>query len=215
MDQSVYWYGGETPQAEPLRGAVRSEVVVVGGGMAGLTCAQTLAVTVVERAFCAAGASGKTSGFITPDSELELSDLVSNYGERRGQALWEFAKSGVERIRRTIEELGIDCDYQVQDSLFVARTARAFRKVIEAEHRTHSSLGYRSTLYDRESLAAIVGSRAYHGGIRYAGTFGMNGQEQALPPEVTSPNPAPQGEGVAGRQEERHALREEGFELEL
>lgn len=179
MDLSVYWYGGRTPPVEPLRGDARSEVVVVGGGMAGLTCAQTLAargveVAVVERAFCGAGASGKTSGFVTPDSELELSDLVSNYGESPGRALWEFAKSGLERIRRTIGELAIDCDYRVQDSLFVARSARAFRKVIEAEHRTHAALGYRSTLYDRASLEAIVGSRAYHGGIRYAGTFGIN-----------------------------------------
>ena len=179
MDLSVYWYGGQTPRVEPLRGDVKSEVVVVGGGMAGLTCAQSLVargveVTVVEQAFCGAGASGKSSGFITPDSELELSDLVSNYGERQGQALWEFARAGLERIRRTIEDLAIDCDYQVQDSLFVARTARAFRKVIEAEHRTHAALGYRSTLYDRPSLDAIIGSRAYHGGIRYAGTFGIN-----------------------------------------
>jgi len=179
MDLSVYWYGGQTPRVEPLRGDVKSEVVVVGGGMAGLTCAQSLVargveVTVVEQAFCGAGASGKSSGFITPDSELELSDLVSNYGERRGQALWEFARAGLERIRRTIEDLAVDCDYQVQDSLFVARTARAFRKVIEAEHRTHAALGYRSTLYDRSSLGAIIGSRAYHGGIRYAGTFGIN-----------------------------------------
>jgi gamma-glutamylputrescine oxidase len=179
MDLSVYWYGGQAPRVEPLRGTVKSEVVVVGGGMAGLTCAQTLAargvdVTLVEQAFCGAGASGKTSGFITPDSELELSDLVSNYGEGRGQALWEFARSGLERIRRTIKELAIECDYQVQDSLFVARTARAFRKVIEAEHRTHHALGYRSTLYDRASLQAVIGSRSYHGGLRYAGTFGMN-----------------------------------------
>jgi gamma-glutamylputrescine oxidase len=179
MDLSVYWYGGRTPRVEPLQGAVQSEVVVVGGGMAGLTCAQTLAargveVALVERAFCGAGASGRTSGFITPDSELELSDLVANYGERQGRALWEFARSGLERIRRTIQERAIECDYQVQDSLFVARTARAFRKVVEAEHRTHVSLGYRSTLYDRGSLGAIIGARAYHGGIRYAGTFGIN-----------------------------------------
>src|SRR6185295_6895841 len=90
------------------------------------------------------------------------------------QALWEFATSGLERIRRTIQALTIDCDYQVQDSLFVARSVRAFRKVIEVEHRTHASLGYQSTVYDRASLQAILGSRAYQGGIRYGGTFGIN-----------------------------------------
>jgi len=179
MDTSVYWFKQKRPQGEPLRSTVSSEVVVVGGGIAGLTCAQALAergveVTVVEQAFCGAGASGKSSGFITPDSELDLSDLVANYGEARGQALWEFAKSGLERIRRTIQALTIDCDYQVQDSLFVARSVRAFQRVIEVEYRTHASLGYHSTVYDRASLEAILGSRAYQGGIRYAGTFGMN-----------------------------------------
>ena len=179
MDRSIYWYGQKQPQVEALRTNISSEVVVVGGGIAGLTCAQALAergvdVAVVEQAFCGAGASGKSSGFITPDSELELSDLVRNYGEARGQELWEFARFGVERIRGTIKTLTIDCDYQIQDSLFVATSARAFRKTIETEHRTHASLGYRSTVYDRESLQAILGSRAYHGGLRYAGTFGIN-----------------------------------------
>ena len=179
MDTSVYWFKQQRPQGEPLRGTVSTEVVVVGGGIAGLTCAQALAdrgveVTVVEQTFCGAGASGKSSGFITPDSELDLSDLVANYGEARGQALWEFAKSGLERIRGTIQALAIDCDYQLQDSLFVAQSARAFRKVIEVEHRTHASLGYHSTVYERASLEAILGSRAYQGGIRYGGTFGIN-----------------------------------------
>jgi gamma-glutamylputrescine oxidase len=179
MKTSVYWQRQETPRVEPLRGDASSEVVVVGGGMAGLTCAQALVergveVSLVEQAFCGAGASGKSSGFITPDSELELSDLNANHGEERGRELWEFAKSGVERIRRTIEELAMECDYQVQDSLFVARSERAFRRVIEVEHRAHQAFGYRSSLYDRASLEAIVGSRAYHGGIRYAGTFGID-----------------------------------------
>ena len=179
MDFSVYWYGEKRPQVDALRTTVSSDVVVVGGGIAGLTCAQTLAergvdVAVVEQAFCGAGASGKSSGFVTPDSELELSDLVRNYGEARGQQLWEFARSGVERIRRTIKTLAIDCDYQIQDSLFVAPSARAFRKIIEVEHRAHASLGYHSTVYDAAALKAILGSRVYQGGIRYGGTFGIN-----------------------------------------
>jgi gamma-glutamylputrescine oxidase len=179
MDDSVYWFAQKRPQGEPLRGTASSEVVVVGGGIAGLTCAQALAergvdVAVVEKTFCGAGPSGKSSGFITPDSELEPSDLVANYGEAHGRELWEFASSGVERIRRTIKTLAIECDYQVQDSLFVARSNRAFRKVIEVEHHTHAALGYHSTVYDRASLGAILGSRVYQGAVRYAGTFGIN-----------------------------------------
>ena len=38
----------------------------------------------------------------------------------------------------------------------------------------HAALGYHSTIYDRASLEAILGSRAYKGAVRYAGTFGIN-----------------------------------------
>jgi gamma-glutamylputrescine oxidase len=179
MDPTVYWHRHVTPAVQPLRGDIRSEAVVVGGGIAGLTCAQALndrglEVTLVERDSCGAGASGKSSGFITPDSELELSDLVATRGESLGRELWEFARSGLEHIRRTISELALDCDYQVQDSLFVASSARAFEKVVEVEHQAHQALGYGSTLYDRSDLERILGARAFHGGIRYAGTFGID-----------------------------------------
>ena len=84
----------------------------------------------VEQAFCGAGASGKSSGFITPDSELEsLRSRSRATAKEQGRELWEFAKSGLERIRRTIRRTSpLDCDYQVQDSLFVARTRRSVPK---------------------------------------------------------------------------------------
>jgi gamma-glutamylputrescine oxidase len=179
MGESVYWYKQKTSPGEPLRGATTSDVLVVGGGMAGLMCAQALAargidVTVIERDFCGAGASGRSSGFITPDSELSLSDLVEKFGDTRAKALWEFSKSGLERIRGTIAAHAVDCDYQAQDSLLVARTARAYRKVVEREHQVQTSLGYHTTLYDRASIETVVRSPDYYGGIRYGGTFGIN-----------------------------------------
>ena len=89
---AVYWQGGAPPSVTPLRGDTRTEVVVVGGGMAGLSCADALAqrgvaVVLLEQEFCGAGASGRSSGFITPDSELELFDLLSSLGEARGLQL--------------------------------------------------------------------------------------------------------------------------------
>lgn len=179
MGESVYWYKQKTSRGEPLRGTTTSDVIVIGGGMAGLTCAQALVargvdVTILERDVCGAGASGKSSGFITPDSELSLSDLVEKFGDTRGVSLWEFAKSGLERIRGTIAAHAVDCDYRVQDSLLVAVTARAYRNVIEREHQVQASLAYPTTLYDRASIKTVVRSPRFYGGIRYGGTFGIS-----------------------------------------
>jgi len=84
----VYWYEqGTRPTRElpPLNGDRKTEIVVVGGGVAGLACAQALSeqgrkVLLLERDACGSGASGRSSGFITPDSEMELSDLVRRRG---------------------------------------------------------------------------------------------------------------------------------------
>ena len=74
--------------------------------------------------------------------------------------------SSLPRVSWVFRSCVADCDYQVQDSLFVARTPGAFPKVIEAEHQAHASMGYGSTVYDRTSLQAIVGSHAYYGGVQ-------------------------------------------------
>jgi gamma-glutamylputrescine oxidase len=147
--------------------------------MAGLTCADVLAergiaVLVLEQDYCGAGASGRSSGFVTPDSELELRDLVTRLGDTRGRQLWDFARGGVARIRGTIERLAIECDFQVQDSLFVASSDRDFRDVIAPEHREHSRHGEASTLYGPEALASVLGARGYRGGVRYDSTFAID-----------------------------------------
>jgi gamma-glutamylputrescine oxidase len=180
--QNVFWYRQNKKQKRsitPLDKDRTADVVVVGGGMAGITCAEMLAtlgadVVLVERDFLGAGASGKTSGFITPDSELELSDLVRNRGPKKAKQLWDFVTGGVDHIAKNIEKHGFDCDYQVQDSLFIANDAKGF-SVVEHEHNGRIALGYKSKLYDAKSIGKVIGSEGYAGGVRYPDTFGMNG----------------------------------------
>ena len=117
LKNTVFWYGErEIEKTPPLRHDETCDVVVVGGGLAGLMAAMRLreggkSVVLIERDFCGAGASGKTSGFITPDSEIELSSLLRNFGKEKAHKLWEFVLGGVDIIRNTIVHNQILCDY--------------------------------------------------------------------------------------------------------
>jgi len=179
--QRVYWFeqrARPTREWPPLNGDAKADVVVVGGGVAGLACAQALSqqgrkVLLLERDVCGSGASGRSSGFITPDSEMELSDLVRHRGLERAKQLWEFVVSGVDDIRANIERHGIDCDFQVQDSLFLANSPKG-ASIVNREHDARMNVGYDSTLYDARTIRSVLNSKECCGGVRYSGTFGIN-----------------------------------------
>jgi gamma-glutamylputrescine oxidase len=178
LKKEVYWYTKKRPEIRELKNDAAADVIVVGGGISGLSAAQKLAeagqkVILLECSFCGGGASGKSSGFITPDSENQLVDLIENYGQKEGKRIREFSLGGVEQIRNNIKKYSIDCDYQIQDSLSVANSKKAFEKA-EREHQARLSLGYDSQLYKKEELPNVLGSSHYFGAVRYGHTFGIN-----------------------------------------
>jgi gamma-glutamylputrescine oxidase len=176
---AVFWFDTRTEALASLQGTVSADVVVVGGGMMGLFCARALVaqgqrVCLVEAGTCGGGASGRSSGLITPDSELELQDLVQQFGSVEGPRLWEFALGGVNAIRQAVVENRIDCDAQSHDALFVATTQRG-AKLVADEANVRRRFGYRAIHHSRESLPTILGSSAYFGALRFSGTFSIDG----------------------------------------
>src|SRR4030095_299328 len=174
----VFWYLNGASDVKPLTRDIACDVVVVGGGMAGLTTAQALrnkglSVVLIEKNYCGAGASGKSSGFITPDSELSLFELIRIFVPETGKRLWQLIGSGVETIRDNINNYNVGCDYQVCDTLIVANTARAQKNDIHKEYDNRSAAGYKSTLYEHDTIQSVIGSDGYVGGISYGGTFGI------------------------------------------
>lgn len=177
----VYWFTLKTPKITKLDRDLDLDVAIIGGGVAGLMCAQrikkhnkNIRVAVIESSVCGAGASGKGAGFVTPQSELGLADLVSTYGDANGRQVWEFAKSGIESIRQTIEKRNINCDYVVQDSLFTATDHKYYPRIAK-EWAIHKKLGYEAWLYRRDTINRVIGSREYDAGVRYKGSFAING----------------------------------------
>jgi gamma-glutamylputrescine oxidase len=174
----VFWYLKEKTTGT-LTHDITTDVVIIGGGMAGLSAAQAfhkkgLRVVLIEQNYCGSGASGKSSGFITPDSELSLHELAAKFGMLEAKKMWDFITSGVELIRANIQTYNIACDYLPQDTLIVATSSRAFKDDISKEHFARLQAKLPSSLYSIDQLELTLPG-GYKGGMSYGGTFGIQG----------------------------------------
>ena len=88
------WAATATPPASypPLRGEVKADCVIVGGGFTGLSTALHLAERGIDAVLVEAnepgwGASGRNGGQVIPGLKLDPSELRAKYGEERGRRL--------------------------------------------------------------------------------------------------------------------------------
>lgn len=175
----VYWYTKKKPKIQQLNRDLKVDIAIIGGGMTGLSAAQAFLkkgfkVALVEKDFCGAGATGKSSGFITPDSEFGLSEFIRRFGKEGAKKLWDFGNLGVEFIRNNIVKNNIECDYLVQDAFFVANNKKSI-KSIEEEYKARKYLGYKTNLYYKNNLNSVLCTNNYEAGVRYYNTFVING----------------------------------------
>jgi gamma-glutamylputrescine oxidase len=169
--------GASTERYPPLPGSTGCDVAVIGGGVAGLHAALRLVrdgadVVLLERSHCGGGTSGRSSGFITPDSELQLDSLIRRFGEAEAAVLWSIAEAGVDLIAGTARVHELQCDLLAPDCLFLG-VGRSGAKSVRAEARARDALGYRSTLYEEAALPAVHSGR-YQAGVRYGGTWAID-----------------------------------------
>jgi gamma-glutamylputrescine oxidase len=179
MRHSVYWKEGRTIAPAPqLAGKVTCDALVIGGGLTGLTAARLLRergaqVVLLEAAVCGSGATGASSGFITPDSELQVAQLAGRFGDAAAGRIWRAGMEACDEIRALADSLPAFAHRQDADSLYVAVRASGERAIRE-EHETRLRLGLDSRLCSPEDLHALLAGEGYALGVRYGRTFSID-----------------------------------------
>jgi len=173
------------PPHAPLRGEVRADVCIVGGGISGLSAALHLiergfSVALLEAKHVGFGGSGRSGGqtiFGYASGQEKLEKLV---GDADARFMWDIALEGMKLQRDLIGRHSIACDY-VAGHMHVGVKARHDAELRAEVESLHTKYDYRSVRFvDHDELRGIVASDRYTTGIYDSNSGHLNPYKYTL-----------------------------------
>ena len=167
-----YWLdSAPLPRFPKLDRDEQVDVVIVGGGITGLTAAYLLTldgrrVALLERERCAQIDTGHTSAHLTMVTDQQLSALVKRFGRDHAQAAWDAGLAAIGQIDAIAGELSLDCDFAWVPAYLHAPIDQPDADI--------------ATLRDEATLAAELGfDAAFLDEVPFAGRPGIRYDNQA------------------------------------
>ena len=167
-----YYAASSHPPLEcvALEGNASFDVCVVGGGLAGLSCALNLAekgfkVALLEASRIGFGASGRNGGQVISGFACDMDTLRAQLGEEYAKAFWRMSVEAVDIIDQRVKRHAIDCDW-TRGYCSVAVKPRHMRALEAWRQEAEQRYGYEHyQTWDRAHLQSQLGSERYLGGL--------------------------------------------------
>jgi glycine/D-amino acid oxidase-like deaminating enzyme len=146
-----------------------ADVVVIGGGYAGINAARELAsrsvaVTLLEAVNLGFGASTRNGGIVHAGYKWGPRELIRRHGDDTGRALYRETLDGYQTVKRLIADEAIDCDFREVGHLELAY-APSHVKELQHAQQSLAFMGIESTVVPRERIREEIGSDAYYGAL--------------------------------------------------
>nr|WP_094094526.1 FAD-dependent oxidoreductase [Paenibacillus physcomitrellae] len=143
--ESLWERTTEFPRFPRLQGEANADVVVVGGGITGLTTAyllmkEGLQVALVEMGSLLHGTTGHTTAKITAQHGLIYDQLIDHFGEEKARLYYEANEEAVHFMQSFAKEHGIDCGMVEEDAYLFAESDDEL-KDLKKEWAAYQKLG--------------------------------------------------------------------------
>lgn len=164
---------GEYLPNPPLQGDLRCDVLIVGGGIAGLSAAwhlrrddPAISVVVIESEIVGYGASGRSGGWVMTQFGLDQLAVRKRYGKERSQAALEYCRRAVDYTRDLIRSEGLDSEYRHPGVMRVAFDDR-WISTLESLMGLYAESGMKDARWlDADALAgSYAGNRNFRAAI--------------------------------------------------
>jgi len=125
--ESIWSRTTKMPGFDPLRGDLQTDVLIIGGGIAGLLCGHLLQedgidCTVIDAGNICGGITHNTTAKITVQHGLIYHKLISKYGIEKARLYFQAQNQALEMFRQLSSE--ISCNFEEKDAFVYSLNSR-------------------------------------------------------------------------------------------
>ena len=171
-----FWLDIERPRYPSLTGDLRTDVVIIGAGIAGLKLAdavsgQGLDCVVLEAKQVGEGASSRNQGCIVTGLPVSYGDLSTRVTRDVARSLVNLSHHNQEMLEEQMSCHGINCDYEESGECHLVRIDSTDLETSLAQLRRDAALmtedGFAAEYLAAPAAYAITGNPLFAGGIRF------------------------------------------------